>query len=335
MARPHVSILGLTVALLQGVLRGEEAWAPGESGILFSEIHYHPSADESANEFVELHNAGVRHVDVGGWTFTAGIELTMPRGIVIAPGDFLVVARNAAAIRAARKIENVVGDFKGSLKNSGSILELQTRSGRPAAWVHYRDGKGREGGLWPERPDGLGPSLEIVDPHPDGHRAWYWAPSRVPGGTPGVANSRWSGGAAESSAEGAGERWLALKINEARLEEPSAFVEIINKGPSTVKLDGLRLTTHPFGEGGVPLVGTIQRKKFFLVDKEPAARLASGGGRVLFLVESATREIIDALPLAGALLPAASSARWPDGSGNIVTSARATPGALNAAPPPS
>ncbi|HVR73834.1 MAG TPA: CotH kinase family protein, partial [Planctomycetota bacterium] len=46
-------------------------------------------------------------------------------------------------------------------------------------------------------------------------------------------------------------------------------------------------------------------------------------------------EIIDALPLAGALLPAASSARWPDGSGNIVTSARATPGALNAAPPPS
>src|SRR2546425_7585698 len=188
----RVAMLTLVLAFGPGAgsQAGEELWGPGENDILFSEIHYHPIGDEAKEEFLELYNSGIHWVDLGGWAFSSGIEFTFPEKTVIPPGGYLVVARDKAHLASSRKIANVVGDFKGDLSNTGEILELKNRTGRVVAWIHYHDGHRSEGALWPKKADGKGPSLELMEPHPDWHRPWYWASSRVPGGTPGRENSR-------------------------------------------------------------------------------------------------------------------------------------------------
>ncbi|MBI4606102.1 MAG: lamin tail domain-containing protein [Planctomycetes bacterium] len=307
---------------------GQEAWGPGESEVVFSEIGYHPPEEEGKRELVELHNAGVSWVDVGGWTFTAGIELTIPEGTVIGPGGYLVVARDAAALKAAWGISNVVGDFKGSLGNTGDILELRNRTGRVVAWIHYGDGSGPEGDLWPDAPDGLGPTLELIDPRGDWHRAWSWGASRVPGGTPGAENSR------NVRRRPAAAALPPLRINEARLDEPRLFVELVAEADAAQKLDGLRLTTDPRGAGGAAVAGSATRRKPWVLEGQ-AIKPLLGGGSVLFLVVGATREIVDAIPVRKGLPPEASFGRFPDGSGGVSSLPKATPGAPNAAPPPS
>jgi hypothetical protein len=335
----------------------------GENDILFSEIGYHPLGDEAKEEFIELYNSGIEWVDLSGWTFTAGIEFTFGESTVISPGGYLVVARNKAHLSASRQISNVVGDFKEDLSNTGEILELRNRTGRVAAWLHYHDGHRSEGALWPTKADGKGPSLELTGPHPDWHRPWYWASSRVPGGTPGRENSRFqtkaerrkqlsslaaSGKKGEgsreagtssspSSAEGKGDGkgFQKLRINEARLADPDPFVEIVSEGSSTLNLEGLRLTGDPSGSGGIQLTGSVAKKKPFLLDAEKVRPLLSPRPERLSLLDTATGEIIDSLSVKKACPPQGSLGRFPDGKGGAMVFPRGTPGAPNAAPPAS
>jgi hypothetical protein len=329
-----------------GLLAAGEPWGPGDNDILLSEVHYHPAGDEKTQEFIELHNAGVRWVDLGGWRFTSGIEFTFPAGTVLEPGGYLVVARDAAALRAARKVENVLGDWKGALKNGGAILELRNRTDRAVASLHYRDGRGEKGGLWPERPDGDGPSLELIQPHPDWHRPWYWAPSRAPGGTPGRENSRHEARAAAKPGQDGGKTPRRLRLNEVRLEEEGAFIEILNDGEAPEKLDGLKLTCGLLGEGGVPLTGTVARRKHHVVPAEtlapllaqlgPAAEKGKAAPRPrLYLLAAEGLEIVDTVAARRGARSGASFGRFPDGTGAMVACARATPGAPNPAPAPS
>ena len=334
----------------------QEPWAPGESDVLISEIHYHPPGDGKDEEFVELYNSGIRWVDLSGWTLQGGVELTIAPGTVLGPGEHLVLGRDAAALQA-RQAPRALGGWKGSLKNRGGILTLTNRTGRLVFSVHYKDGRGANGGLWPERPDGDGPSLELIQPHPDAHRPWYWAPSRAPGGTPGRENSRWFRPDAARSAPRPN-----LRIDEYRLDDPGAFVEILNEG-ETVKLEGFRLTSHPRGEGGLPLAGSAAKGKPALVKladarplveapagEEPPApddgaaepaktgkkkkKKKDGAPERLFLVETATGEMVDSVKLRlGA--PAGGSFGIEPQGGNLVTYEKSTPGQPNAAPPAS
>ena len=46
-----------------------------------------------------------------------------------------------------------------------------------------------DGGQWPVTPDGLGPSLELIDPDQDNTTPRNWHASVADGGTPGTLNS--------------------------------------------------------------------------------------------------------------------------------------------------
>ncbi len=313
-------------------LPAQQSWGPGDSDVILSEIHYHPCDDEEKGEFLELHNAGVRWVDVSGWTFKRGIEFTFPDGTVIAPAGFLVVARNVAALKASRKIDNLVGDFKGNLSNTGEIIELWGRSGRILGTISYGDGSD---GSWPDRADGEGPSLELLEPHPDWHRAWHWGSSRVPGGTPGRASSR-GGWSPAGDALAAGVAASKLRINEVRLAESSLFVEILNEGAETQPLDGLKLSSDPLGEGGVPLSGSVAKKKLHVFEGEAARPLASRqGSRRLFLLKADTQAIIDSFPLRKDVPAEGSVGRFPDGANDVFTFQKPTQGTPNPRPAPS
>jgi hypothetical protein len=80
-------------------------------------------------EFIELYNRGDAAVDVSGWRFADGPNLTLPAGTIIPAGGYLVCAANAARLRAVYGDLPVVGDFEGRLANRGELIRLVAPNG--------------------------------------------------------------------------------------------------------------------------------------------------------------------------------------------------------------
>jgi hypothetical protein len=155
-----------------------------ETRIVLNEIQYHPAGEDAELEFVELHNRSASAVDVSGWSFTRGIEYTIPAGTSIAGGGFLVVARDPAAAAAHYGITTPLGPYLGALRNDAETILLRDALGNPADRVRHADE-----GSWPEEADGGGPSVELIHPSLENRYGPAWAASDGDG-TPGRANSR-------------------------------------------------------------------------------------------------------------------------------------------------
>src|SRR5436309_8120092 len=89
-----------------------------DSIVVFNEIHYHPVTNETANEWVELHNQMAVDIDLSAWSLTGSIGFTFVEGTIIPGGGYLVIASDPGTIRTNAGIMNVLGPFTGRLNNS-------------------------------------------------------------------------------------------------------------------------------------------------------------------------------------------------------------------------
>jgi hypothetical protein len=183
---------------------GSERWyrlsakTPGQpngsnrhNDVVINEIMYAPISLDDDEQYVELHNAGSKPVDLSGWKFVAGINYTFPPNTVMAPGGYLVVARNAARLQAiypTLNAGNLVGDFGGRLAHNGERLALampdtilSTNNSGVVTTTHIdivvEEVEYQNGGRWPRWADGGGSSLELMDPRADRRLAGNWADS--------------------------------------------------------------------------------------------------------------------------------------------------------------
>ncbi|MBI5385163.1 MAG: lamin tail domain-containing protein [Verrucomicrobia bacterium] len=164
---------------------------PRQPDLVINEIMYHPITENDDDEFVELHNRSGSAVSLANWRFTDGIDFEFPPRATISAGGYLIVARDAARLMANSAnltSANTVGDFEGSLRNSGERLALS----RPADIVSTNTIGQLEtnrlfilvdevtygtGGCWGRWSDGGGSSLELIDPRSDNGLAPNWADS--------------------------------------------------------------------------------------------------------------------------------------------------------------
>jgi hypothetical protein len=176
---------------LQSPTLGRANSAPRLSDVGINEIMYHPISGEDDDQYVELHNHGKSQVNLRGWRFVAGIDYTFRTDTVLAPGGYLVVARNASRLLTNYpnlNATNLVGDFAGRLSGKGERLALAV----PYPWINTNTTGLRvtntlevvvdevtydTGGRWGEWSDGGGSSLELVDPRADKRLAGNWADS--------------------------------------------------------------------------------------------------------------------------------------------------------------
>jgi hypothetical protein len=155
--------------------------------LVVSELMYHPveqggtpDGDENL-EFIELYNNRGVFEDLSGYAFTNGIEYTFAPGTILGAKQYLVVARDPAAVEAAYGITGVYGPFtKGKLDNNGEGLDLSDNNGQIIISFRYNDTW-----PWPNCPDGTGHSLILAKPGGDPEEGSTWAPSTFIGGTPG------------------------------------------------------------------------------------------------------------------------------------------------------
>jgi hypothetical protein len=149
--------------------------------IVINEIMYHHQflpvtnglAPQPSDEaWLELFNRGTNATDLTGWGLGGSVSFRFPAGKTIAPGGYLVVANNSAALRALYPASDILGDFSGKLSPNGDSVILADPAGNPANTVaFFNDGR------WPLYADGRGSILELRDPYADNSNSQAWAAS--------------------------------------------------------------------------------------------------------------------------------------------------------------
>ena len=177
--------------------------------VVINEIMYRPGTtfpENTALEFIELHNPTVVAVDMSGWAITSGVSFTMPAGTTIPAGGYTVIAANPALLQATYGISGVLGPFEvgSGLSNSGEKITLARPAAIPGTFddvdsvVYASEGdwatRVREtvfnGWDWSTPANGGNKSMELRDPAISNDNGQNWAPSTGPlGGTPGAPNS--------------------------------------------------------------------------------------------------------------------------------------------------
>ncbi len=177
---------GLALLLLGG--GAGPAWAAGRS-VVVSELMYAPLPDpdgvESTSdyEFIELQNVSTSAVNLGGAYLTNAVTFVFPAGTSIPAGGFLVVPAKRSVFQARYGTSaTLTGGYSGNLSASGETLELRAANGSVLLSFTYDSS-----GDWPSRADGLGSSLELVNPQGDLDDPANWRSSTEYQGSPGKA----------------------------------------------------------------------------------------------------------------------------------------------------
>jgi regulation of enolase protein 1 (concanavalin A-like superfamily) len=151
--------------------------------IVINELMYHPISENDDDQFIELYNRGIYTLSLAGWQFTSGITFTFPTNASLAPGGYLVVARNRTNLFAKYpnlNAGNTVGDFSGKLSHNGERVALampQSLNGSKTIYVVEDEVTYGTGGRWGQWSSGGGSSLELIDPHSNHRLAANWADS--------------------------------------------------------------------------------------------------------------------------------------------------------------
>jgi hypothetical protein len=216
---------------------------PAAGQVVLNEIMYNPVVPGA--QYVELHNnSSTITFDMSGWQLQ-GVGYTFPPGSLIAPNGFLPLVANRAAFSSAYGgLIPIFDEFGGNLSSSGETLFLvqpgTNSTGSLVAGVRYG-----AGAPWPTGANGLGSSLQLIDPHQDNWRAGNWAGGFPPASfSPGAINT------AASSLPAFPPLWL----NELQADnlngitnsagQHAPWLEIFNPSSNTVSLTGLYLTTN-------------------------------------------------------------------------------------------
>jgi hypothetical protein len=204
------------------------------SKLALTELMYNPpvvgAIDGDEFEFIELKNAGTNTLNLSGLNFS-GLAFTFTNGTTLAPGEFIVLVRNALTFAFKYPDVTIHGTYTGGLNNSGENITLSHALGGTIFSVTYDDAA-----PWPVTPDGFGFSLVPVNPGltqapDDGAK---WRASTAVGGSPGTDDP------APAIAP--------VVINEALTHTDLPFVdriELFNPTGTNVGVGGWFLTDDP------------------------------------------------------------------------------------------
>ncbi len=241
-----------------------------------SEVMYHAvdSATVAGSEFdfIEFTNTGDKSLDLSGLYFTAGLGGTFPTATTLAPGAYLVAARNPSAMLERYPGVTVVVTFTGKLDNNGETVTLATPGGGEILSLTYNNAP-----PWPAAADGLGFSLVNLAP------ATFAAPEE---------GRRWRASANLYGSPGAADPVVntpSIRIGEI-FTGTSPFVELHNPTAGAVDVSGWWLTDDLLvpGKYVLPMGSLIPANGALAVSAATLGfPLAQAGGSIYLLSASA------------------------------------------------
>ena len=317
---------------------------PAAGGLTVTEVNYNPYGPTNAElltqppaepdftpsdfEFIELYNKTGHSIDLFDVEFRKGVELTIPPGpqTTLGSGQYAVIVANASAFEARYGSGiNVVGVFDGSLDNGGEDIIFGHPVTPTLEAFEYNDA-----GSWPNRADGGGSSLELIDLDGDLGMGSNWRSSSEYGGSPGLI--------------GAGPR-SDVVVNEVltHSDDPlTDFIELYNTTDAPIDISGWFLsdggadyakfeipagTEIPVGGHvvfyeGHYVAGALQvdyPTEFGGTGEKDFALSGSHGDDVWLMEADASGKLlsfVDHVDFGGAI-NGESFGRWPDGTGDL------------------
>jgi hypothetical protein len=127
---------------------------------------------DSPESWIEIFNRTSNTVDLAGWRLDEGIDYRFDDGQTLAPGGYIVIAKDVAFMQSLYPGLNVVGPFTNRLSQDSDYITLKDPNNNLADDVRYFSG-----GRWHEYADGGGSSLELRDALADNAVPEAWAPS--------------------------------------------------------------------------------------------------------------------------------------------------------------
>ncbi|MBC8213621.1 MAG: lamin tail domain-containing protein [Candidatus Marinimicrobia bacterium] len=149
--------------------------------IVINELHYNPSPDQGSDddyEFLELYNLENEPVNLNGYYFSSGILYSFSEADIVQADSYLILAKNGSTY------SNSIEWTSGNLGNTGETITLVNPDGLIVDQVDYGNSS-----PWPSEPNGVGPSLELINVESDNNLPSNWLESLETGGTPGYPNS--------------------------------------------------------------------------------------------------------------------------------------------------
>ncbi len=278
-----------------------------------------PSAWGGTNslEFVEIYNTGLITEDLTGHRFTGEIDYTFPDGTMLAPGEYMVIAKDPAAAYSFYGV-SCLGPYEGKLNNGGGTLRFRNELDGILLEVEYNNKA-----PWPVAPFGSGHSLVLSHPSYGENDPRAWSASDLIGGSPGLNDS--------FSADSA--RGVVINEYLAHTDLPQVdYVELFNTGSSPVDLSGAWLSDEAGTNKFRISNGTIIPARGFLSYDETELGFAlSADGEEIFLVNSNLTRVLDAVSFRGQANGVAEG-RYPDGAPGFQSLDAVTEGSANAAP---
>ncbi|MFQ5654220.1 MAG: lamin tail domain-containing protein [Planctomycetota bacterium] len=161
---------------------------PPGADLVITEIMKNPAAvPDSAGEYLEIYNRGTESVDLAGWVLYDDDfdmhQIAAPGGLVIDPGEYLLLGRNGSPAQNGGFLPDYV--FSGFILGNGADeVVLGPAVGTEEARVNYDD---------ISYPDTPGISMELTDLDAPNSGPAYWAEAVTPFGagdlgTPGAVN---------------------------------------------------------------------------------------------------------------------------------------------------
>jgi hypothetical protein len=159
----------------------------GGTGVVINEINYNSSAQFDPGDWIELYNGTRQGIDISGWHFTDSDPahlFTFPAGTIMGPDQYLVLAEDSALFASCfPDVQNSLGRMGFGLSGSGESMKLMDGASRTIDSLEYDDQA-----PWPTEADGLGATLELVNPATDNALGTHWQAS-AGHGSPGRRNT--------------------------------------------------------------------------------------------------------------------------------------------------
>lgn len=278
-------------------------------------------------DFIELVNTGGVAIPLTGVRITQGVTYSFSATEPLGPGARIVVVRARAQFTAryGSGIRLANGTFAGGFSSTGEAVTVVDASG--ATVIDFTYGTS---GQWPTRPDGLGSTLECIDPSGDLGDPSNWR-----------ASSEWLGSPGRA---GTGPQRRVV-INEILAHTDPPFedaIELLNLTDEPIPLGGWFISNEradptKFRIPGNTVLAPRGRRVFYQYQFDPANPAAGqkgfrfnsahGDEAVLMSADASGRLLywMDAVRF-GATANGVSLGRFPEGTGPLTAQVRQTLG---------
>lgn len=159
-----------------------------EDMVIINEINYNSSTIFDTKDWVEIFNTQDNKVELGGWFLQDDNEqnnFVFAKETFLEIGDYLVICDDTNSFKTHHpEVKNIIGNFDFNLNNNGEVIKLYSNNNIFIDSVRFRNQS-----PWPEEPDGMGYTLELISTENDNSLAENWKTSIILNGTPGSVNS--------------------------------------------------------------------------------------------------------------------------------------------------